>query len=114
MSRASGSSTSDWRVAAKPYDVFFLCQVPSRNLDNIWNQSSLQACEQAKTLWVAASSRLEEGAEGYKIKYAQDQDAFPGPQWPTQSIHELVRVTFLGRMIEDENSPALARLIGAK
>ena len=36
-------------LATKPNDVFFLCHVPSRNLDNSWNASNLQACEQART-----------------------------------------------------------------
>ena len=42
-------------LATKPYDVFFLCHVPSRDLDNIWNATNLQACEQAKTLWTQAT-----------------------------------------------------------
>ena len=101
-------------LATLPYDVFFLCQVPSRNLDNAWNSTSLQACEQAKTRWVQAASRKEEGAEGYDIGYAREEDAFPEPRWPAQSLGELIGVTFLGRQIEQENDPALARLIGAK
>ena len=32
-------------LATKPFDVFFLCHVPSRNADNSWNQSNLAACE---------------------------------------------------------------------
>lgn len=35
----------------KPYDAFFLCQVPSVNLDNDWNSTALKACVQAKTHW---------------------------------------------------------------
>jgi len=42
-------------LASKPYDVFFLCEVPSRNLDNIWVATALQACEQAKKIWTADS-----------------------------------------------------------
>ena len=44
-------------LAAKPNDLFFLCHVPTRNTDNSWNGSNLQACEQAKKLWTAVSSR---------------------------------------------------------
>ena len=36
-------------LASKPYDVFFLCQLPSRNTDNSWNESNMLACESAKT-----------------------------------------------------------------
>ena len=44
-------------LASKPNDLFFLCHVPTRNTDNSWNGSNLQACEQAKKLWTAVSSR---------------------------------------------------------
>ena len=39
-------------LATKPNDVFFLCQVPTRNKDNTWNESNLDGCEKAKTLWM--------------------------------------------------------------
>ena len=61
-----------------------------------------------------APSRKAEGVEGYKITFAQDPDAFPAPVWPTQTLGELDRLTFTGRMIETEDHPALLRLIGAK
>jgi hypothetical protein len=101
-------------LAAKPNDVFFLCHVPSRNQDNSWNGSNLQACEHAKTLWTLATSRKEEGVEAYKIDSAIDSDAFPDPNWPTQSLTDLISVTFAGRMIESEDHPGLLRLIGAR
>jgi hypothetical protein len=101
-------------LATRPFDVFFLCHVPTRNADNGWNESNLVACERAKTLWVQATSRKEEGVEAYKVDVAQDPDAFPDPKWPTQSIGELIEKTFVGRMIDREDHPALLRLIGAK
>jgi hypothetical protein len=101
-------------LATKPHDVFFLCEVPTRNLDNAWNKTSLQACQQAKTRWVQATSRKGENAEGYFISYARDEDAFPNPSWPKQSLNELIEVSFNGRIIDVEDHPALLRLIGAK
>jgi hypothetical protein len=101
-------------LAAKPFDVFFLCHVPTRNEDNRWNESNLQACEQAKTHWTTASSRKEEGVEAYKVDVAKDPDAFPAVKWPTQSLTDLIGKTFAGRMIVDEHDPGLLRLIGAK
>jgi hypothetical protein len=101
-------------LATKPGDVFFLCHVPSQNKDNAWNESNLQACQHAKTLWTQATSRKEEGVEAYKVDFARDPGAFHEPQWPTQTLAELIAVTFAGRMIEDEDHPALLRLIGAK
>lgn len=101
-------------LATKPYDVFFLCHVPSTNLDNSWNNSNVRACEQGKTQWVQVTSRKEEGAETYKIDNARDHDVFSEPKWPKQSLAELIGATFVGRMIDRENDPGLLRLIGAK
>jgi hypothetical protein len=101
-------------LATKPHDVFFLCHVPSQNLDNIWNESNLLACQQAKIYWVQAASRKAEGAEGYKIEYAHDPDAFPEPSWPKQTLNDLILVTFTGRIIDRADHAGLLRLRGAK
>jgi hypothetical protein len=101
-------------LATKPHDVFFLCHVPTQNLDNSWNRSNLDACEQAKTLWTQATSRKDDGVEGYKVNISRDHDAFPAANWPTQTLGELIGVTFAGRTIEQEDHPGLLRLIGAK
>jgi hypothetical protein len=101
-------------LATKPHDSFFLCRIPTRNLDNKWNQDNIAACEQAKTLWTQATSRGEEGIEGYFVQVARDPDAFPEPKWPEQSLNDLLDRAFAGRMIGEEDHPALLRLIGAK
>jgi hypothetical protein len=101
-------------LATKPFDVFFLAHVPSRNEDNAWNASNLLACEKAKAAWVQATSRKEEGIEAYKVDLARDPDAFPEPKWPTQSLGELIGRTFAGCLIDREDHPALLRLIGAR
>ena len=66
-------------LATKPHDVFFLCHVPTQNLDNAFNETALQACELAKTQWVQATSRKGEGVDGYQISFSRDPDAFPEP-----------------------------------
>jgi hypothetical protein len=101
-------------LATKPFDVFFLCHVPSVNLDNTWNATNMQGCEMARRQWVQVTSRKEEGVEGYKVDTARDAEAFPPPKWPTQSLAELIQVTFTGRMIIHEGHDGLARLIGAR
>jgi hypothetical protein len=101
-------------LAAKPYDVFFLCHVPTQNLDNKWNEDNLDACEKAKEKWTQATSRHDEGVEGYRVDFAREQDAFAHPKWPTQSLGELIGLTFADRMIDRADHPALLRLIGAK
>ena len=99
-------------LATKPHDVFFLCHVPSQNLDNAWNATNLQGCEQAKTLWTELTSRKAEGVDGYKISFARNREAFPEPTWPVQSLDTLIEVTFNGRMIDTDDNPGLLRLIG--
>jgi hypothetical protein len=101
-------------LGSKPFDIFFLCQVPSLNLDNEWNSTNLLACERAKTEWIEVTSQKADGAEGYQSRLARDQNAFPEPTWPKQSLNHLIKVTFAGRMIMDEANPGLLRLIGAK
>jgi hypothetical protein len=102
-------------LASKPYDVFFLCQVPSRHLDNAWNSTNLRGCEQAKTSWTQATSRKDEGIEEYNISHADEEDAFPEPAWPSQTIGELIDATFApDRMIETRDHPAMLRLRGGK
>jgi hypothetical protein len=101
-------------LASKPHDVIYLNIVPTQNLDNSWVASNLAACEQAKSHWVMASSRKAEGVESYKVDFARHEDAFPEPKWPKQTLGELLKVTFAGRMIDSEDHPGLLRLIGAK
>jgi hypothetical protein len=101
-------------LATKPFDVFFLCHVPTQNTDNEWNMSNIAACAVAKTMWVQATSRREENVDGYKVDYAREQDAFPDPKWLTQPLGELIEKTFTGRMIDREDHPALLRLTGAR
>lgn len=101
-------------LASKPNDGFFLCRIPTRNLDNSWNRDSVAGCEQAKKLWTQATSRGEEGVDAYRIEAARDPDAFPEPKWPEQPLSELINRAFAGRMIVAEDHPALLRLIGAK
>jgi hypothetical protein len=99
-------------LASKPHDVFFLCHVPSRNLDNKYNETSERACQQAKTTWVQVTSK--DGEEDYKITPARNQDFAPEPKWPSQSLDELLETTFSGRMITSEDDPAFLRLVGDK
>ena len=101
-------------LASKPQDVFFLCRIPTRNLDNAYNRDNVAACEKARTTWTQANSRREEGVDGYLIKFAKSDGAFPEPRWPQQSINELVERAFDGHMITTADHPGLLRLIGER
>jgi hypothetical protein len=101
-------------LGIKGTEALFLCHIPSRNLDNSFNSTALSGCEDAKTLWVMVTSRKDKGYDDYQITRAVDQDSFVPPKWPSQSLSELIEATFTGRMIEEENHPAMRRLRGAK
>ena len=101
-------------LATKPHDVFFLCRIPTRNLDNSWNRDNVLGCEQAKTLWTQLTSRRKEGIDGYLIEKARDPDVFPLPKWPKQPLADHINHTFAGITITREEHPGLLRLIGAK
>jgi hypothetical protein len=102
-------------LASKPGDVFFLVHIPTQNLDNAWNLSALQACELGETMWVKCVSPKEEGIESYKIIPAKDPDFCTDPKWPSQSLDDLIAVSFgSNRMIDRDDHPALLRLTGAK
>jgi hypothetical protein len=101
-------------LASKPHDVFFLCHIPSQNLDNAWKISATSAAEQAKNIWVQVTSRKAEGVEAYKVSHARDVDCFPDPKWPSLSLGELIETAFTGRVITTTDHPALLRLLGAK
>jgi hypothetical protein len=99
-------------LASKPNDVFFLCEVPSRNLDNTWVASNLDACTQATQRWTQALSQKEEGKESYKVDFARNASAFPEPRWPSQTLDEMILKAYDGRMIDDDDHPGIARLVG--
>jgi hypothetical protein len=102
-------------LATKPNDVFFLCQVPSQNLDNTYNASALKGCEIAKTAWTQVTSLKAEGIEDYKVEWRDPSKTdFPKPKWPTETLDEIIGRAFEGRMIETEDHPGLLRLRGEK
>lgn len=101
-------------LATRPHDSFFLCIIPSQNLDNTWNATNIIACRRAQEQWVQASSRRSENVDGYKIDTARDVDAFPEPTWPQPSLSSMIEITFRGSCIDCDPHPALNRLIGAR
>ena len=55
-------------LAAKPDGSFFFCIVPSRNLDNSFNKSALDAIEKCRTGWWMTSSRKASGVRGLRMQ----------------------------------------------
>lgn len=101
-------------LASKPNDVFFLCSIPFDNLDNKWNETALRACQMAKTHWTEAASGKSQGKDEYLISPSESETPWPDPQWPTQSLDELVFATCgRDRMIDSKDHPGYRRLVGA-
>jgi hypothetical protein len=106
-------------LAATAAGQFFLCEIPSRNLDNSWNKSNVEACGKARTQWTQATSQPD--VEAYQVDFSHDPDAFKEPKWPKATLEELIERSFKGFMIpapeheeHPENDPALRRLRGMK
>ena len=88
-------------LATKPYDIFFLAHVPTRNTDNPWNATNIAGLRPGED---AMGAGVEpQGGERRRLqdRVARDPDAFPEPKWPTQSLDELIERTFAGRMIDE-------------
>jgi hypothetical protein len=100
-------------LATKPHNKFFLCVVPSQNLDNVWNDTNVRACIVAKQFWTSVTSRSGEAAEGYVSTFAREATAFPEPTWPSKPLMGLIADAFDKRLITSAEHPALLRLIGA-
>jgi hypothetical protein len=102
---ASGAVPGSW----------FLCKVPSQNLTNGFNSSALEGCLEAKRRWLKAVSQKSKGLERYSIKYAEDQDFAPTPDFaPMPNVYEILFARFAGLTIEVPDAPALLRLRGKK
>ena len=73
-------------LATKPYNHFFLAHIPSTNLDNIWNETCVRACTEARAKWRMVVSRKIEGKEGYDSEPTRNEKQglpppFPEPAW---------------------------------
>jgi hypothetical protein len=101
-------------LATMPNDRFFLAIVPTNNLDNTWNRSTLRGIELARTHWVQLSSRRGENVDEYKIDFAADDGFVPTPKWPSLSLDDLILTAFKDRIVDHEDHPALLRKLGRK
>jgi hypothetical protein len=105
-------------LATKPYNHFFLAHIPSTNLDNIWNETCVRACTEARAKWRMVVSRKIEGKEGYDSEPTRNEKQglpppFPEPAWLKESLERIIEVSFEGKMILVLTDPAWNRLVGA-
>ena len=92
-------------------NVLFLWPIrlpgPDGKLD-AWNASAVEAASRASGRWVRMASNMHLGA--YDVY--ETQATWPAPQWPTESLSDLLRVAFKGRFIDTFDHPVLKRLRG--
>ena len=112
--RRRRSSGIGWRWPQAARRVLLLHRAERKTSTTPGTPTRSRPATWRKTHWVQALSRKAEGVEGYEIKFAQDQDAFPEPKWPSRSLDELLEVTFKDANIDHDRHPGLLRLIGAK
>lgn len=73
-----------------------------------WNQSALDAAQQAMTTWVRVVSNQALGA--YDV--VTPQGTVSDPTWPKESFKELLGKAFKGKVIESIDHPVLRHLRG--
>ena len=91
--------------------VVFLwpCRLPDETgRSNPWHESALEAADRAKTKWTRIAADMSLGA--YRIWEAQGD--LPEPEWPEQSLRDLLSIGFKGRYIDNLDHAALKRLRG--
>jgi hypothetical protein len=73
-----------------------------------WTRTALEAMDRAKKCWVRMTSNMSLGA--YDLYEAQGE--LTEPDWPQTPFHELLKVAFKGRYIDNLEHPVLRRLRG--
>ena len=98
-------------LAANRQKVIFLWQLrlpDSSGKTDAWSLSALEAYEEAKRRWVRVAANMSLGA--YEIFEALGE--LSEPEWPEESMDEIVRIAFRNSFIESYDHPVLRRLRG--
>lgn len=75
---------------------------------NPWHRSARKAEVRAREQWVRMVSN--KSISGYNVY--TPLEAFPEPQWPDESLSDLLKIAFDGFIIESIDHPAIAHLRG--
>lgn len=73
-----------------------------------WHTSAAEAAEMAMETWVRVTAKKSLGA--YEIFEATG--TIPEPEWPEQSMRELLAIGFKGRIIDGPEHPVIQKLRG--
>ncbi len=77
--------------------------------EDAWGESARAAAELAKEGWVQMASNMPLSA--YET-FLPAQPTATQPQWPEESLSELLEIGFKGRIIADESHPIVQQLSG--
>jgi hypothetical protein len=78
--------------------------------DNSWTESVWRAWELAKTSWVTLESDMPHSE--YKVHYAEADQEWGDPDWPNQTLEEVIGQAFRDRVIASIDDPVAQRLRG--
>ncbi len=89
---------------------FWPCKLPDPSgRVNAWHESALEAAHLARDGWIRVTADMSLGA--YRIFQATGD--LPEPEWPEESLGELLKIAFKGgKLIDSVNHPVLQRLRG--
>ena len=74
----------------------------------LWTTTMLDAIERAETEWVRIESNMD--SQQYILIFAAND--LGEPNWPNQSMEQLIEAVFQGRIISDLNHPLIQQLQG--
>ena len=81
---------------------------PSDGRHNEWHRSAAEAAELAMTRWIRVKANLALGA--YEMFEAAG--TIPDPEWPQETLRELLRIAFSDRLVDSLDHPVIRRLRG--
>lgn len=89
---------------------FWPCKLPDPSgRVNAWHESALEAAHLARDGWIRVTADMSLGA--YRIFQATGE--LPDPEWPKESLGELLKIAFKGgKLIDSVDHPVLKRLRG--
>jgi hypothetical protein len=75
---------------------------------NEWHRSAAEAAELAMTRWIRVKAHLALGA----YETFEAGGIIPEPEWPRETLAELLRIAFTDRLVDSLDHPVVRRLRG--
>ena len=101
--RLNVDSTGMPKIIAQPI-------IDNQGTPNSWHASLVKGIEIAETTWV----RLEAARNAGQYTIIRSREDLGTPEWPTQSMEELVQEVFQNKIISDQDHPYARQLEGRR